>query len=327
MTAPRVLLTGASGFLGAVLARELVAAGACVVGVSRHDRRPGPVAEWRVGDLTDMSVCRRVVEGCDVVVHAAGRTPNYQQEISADEFTRVNRGVSVQLARVAAQAGIRRFIFVSSTGVYGPGSGVQDERSPCRPANAYERSKLEAEVALLAGGTGEMQVIVARPSSVFGERHPWNKLLTWLRAVQRGRAVLAGQPERAWVNYVYVGDVARALALLVSLDLLPPSGAVIINTPATVRTFFEASRAAVGASGHAVVAPRPLLLGVALAAEAAARLVGRSSPLTREKVQELTGDQVFSNEHLRSLTCEFPWFGLEEGLRRTVAYYRSQGLL
>src|SRR6267378_182706 len=206
----RALLTGASGFVGTAVGMALREAGLDVVQVSRKPReqKNGTVL---VGDLGDSNFVDSCVDGADVIVHCAGRTG-----AGGHELFDVNRDMAFSLARAARKHGVRHFIHVSSTGVFGVCSAalVQGEDSPCDPANDYERSKFEGERAVLGEADRAMFVTVVRPSNVFGEHHPWQKLLTWFASVQRGRILLAGDLESQWVNYVYVGDVSRSIAEL-----------------------------------------------------------------------------------------------------------------
>ncbi len=323
-----VLVTGASGFVGSAIARALVEHGIETFGLSRRTRQTetGGI-RWVQGDIRETSPLEATLRHCGTVINVAGRTGLPADDAEAAEFFAINRDAVAALAATARQAGVNRFIHISSTGVFGPGEGDFDEESPCRPANVYEQSKLAGEHALRAMGGPPMEIAVIRPSNVFGERHPWHKLLTWMRAVKRGRALLAGDPEAYQVNYLYVGDVAETLCRLVRHPRpLPPC--LILNTPVSVHAFFEATTAAVGGPGSGYrTLPAALLRGAARLLEGVARRTGRSSPLTCEKVAELTGTQVFRSRQTLLDTLGFPPLGLEAGLARTAAWYREAGLL
>lgn len=172
----RVLVTGATGFVGAALLPRLSRdAVACVAAVRRAGVVwPGRIAESVVGDIGPQTHWAPALKGVDVVVHLAARV-HVMQDAAADplaEFRRTNVQASLNLARLAATAGVRRFIFVSSVKVNGEytrtGQSFGADDQP-HPVDAYGISKAEAEFCLraLAGETG-MQLVIIRPPLVYG---------------------------------------------------------------------------------------------------------------------------------------------------------------
>ncbi|QOE06511.1 SDR family oxidoreductase [Pseudomonas asiatica] len=171
-----ILVTGASGFVGGAICRRLVQLGAfnTRAALRRADIAIPGVHAITVGDLacsTDWSAALAHVE---VVVHAAARV-HVMKETASDslaEFRRVNVDGTLSLARQAAAAGVRRFIFISSIKVNGessrPGQLLSADDAPS-PQDAYGISKHEAEQGLyqVAAATG-MEVVVIRPVLVYG---------------------------------------------------------------------------------------------------------------------------------------------------------------
>lgn len=190
----RILVTGASGFVGRAVVERLSRE-------SEHEvlaavRRPAvtPVAGSKyatVGDLDVRTDWTGVVASCDVVVHAAARV-HVMKDTAADplaEFRRVNVQGTLNLARQAVAGGVRRFVFVSSIKVNGEGTPLgQPYRADDRPApvDPYGVSKLEAEEGLrqLLRGTGTDLVII-RPVLVYGPGVKAN-FLAMMRSVHRG---------------------------------------------------------------------------------------------------------------------------------------------
>ncbi|MFG5861349.1 UDP-glucose 4-epimerase family protein [Metapseudomonas sp. CR1201] len=177
----RVLLTGATGFIGSGLLQRLLQDGLHLPVAAI--RRPSAdlhsdVPCIHVGELslnTDWSVA---LTGADVVVHAAARA-HVIKESSSDplaEFRSVNLDGTLALANQAALAGVKRFVFISSIGVNGNQSfrpfKVDDTPNPVEP---YAISKLEAELGLrrLTAETG-MEVVIIRPPLVYGPQAPGN---------------------------------------------------------------------------------------------------------------------------------------------------------
>ncbi len=328
----RVLLTGASGFLGHALVTDLVQLGFAVSGISRQPRTPKPGLTWIENDIEDVAQLDELVKAQDVVINGAAKTWNSSEIRCPESFFGINRDATVALFHAAERAGARLFVQISSTGVFGPGVGVFDEISPCRPINLYEQSKFAAEIALSeAAKTSRMRLIIVRPSNVFGEGHPRQKLLTWLRTVMCGRAVLATNPTKYWTNYIYMGDVTRAIARIVSGSLQqsewPAQNLYHLNCPATTQQFFEASQFGLGMTSKPYKLPGALLFALGIACEGASTIVGRQLPMNRAKARELTNRQVFGVNHIKNLFPEFPWFGLNTGMQKICDEYRLKGLL
>lgn len=175
-----VLLTGASGFVGRAAATALEQAGWEVrkAGHQNADRGMFGIA------LAPDSDWSKAVRSCSAVVHLAARTHILREE-SDDPlaaFRHVNTGGSTALARAAAKAGVRRFLFVSSISVNGPMRSGPLTEADSRPETPYGISKLEAERALqeLALETG-MEVTILRPPLVYGPhvKARFLQLLSW----------------------------------------------------------------------------------------------------------------------------------------------------
>src|SRR5882672_8397546 len=167
----RILVTGATGFVGAALCRELLARAHTVRAAAR---RPSPLSHSRPGlhevpvpDIAGDVDFGPLLDGMDAVVHLAGIA---HRAAGAEELRRVNVDATSRLAAAAA-ASVRRFVFVSSVNVHGEdsGDGAYAENDPMRPQDAYGRSKLEAEHALteMAARSG-MELVLIRPPLVYG---------------------------------------------------------------------------------------------------------------------------------------------------------------
>lgn len=186
----KVLVTGASGFVGHALCAEAVVRGLIVRGATRS-RVDFPVAVENlvVGNIDESTDWRDVLLGCDAVVHLAARV-HVMQETAADpleEFRRVNVQGTLNLACQAAAAGVKRFVFVSSIKVNGEstqsGSPFKADDAPA-PLDAYGVSKMEAEQGLreIASQTG-MEVVIIRPPLVYGPGVKANfaAMMRWLK--------------------------------------------------------------------------------------------------------------------------------------------------
>ncbi|MGR5287490.1 NAD-dependent epimerase/dehydratase family protein [Vibrio maritimus] len=160
----KILLTGASGFIGKELVSQEKADYRCVV------RRPNQgYSDSIVCDFNDETDWLDALSGCEAVIHLAGLAHN--KAPNAGAFYKVNRDSTIKLAQDAVKAGIKRFVFVSTIGV----NGTKTTGSPfvvdseVNPHNDYARSKYEAEQALFEiANESDMEVVVVRPTLVYG---------------------------------------------------------------------------------------------------------------------------------------------------------------
>ncbi|MFZ4480565.1 MAG: NAD-dependent epimerase/dehydratase family protein [Rhodoferax sp.] len=190
----KVLVTGASGLVGRAVTEQLLALGGYeVLAMTRTSpARPVPGARYMpVGDMTLNTDWQSALTNVQTVVHAAARVHvlNDHTARSLARFERVNVEVALKLARQAALAGVRRFVFLSSIGVNGVRTEVDSafsETDQPQPHNPYAHSKLKAELGLrqIAGETG-LEVVIIRPPLVYGPGVRAN-FAALMRAVQRG---------------------------------------------------------------------------------------------------------------------------------------------
>lgn len=177
----RVLLTGATGFVGRAVQQRIVADGQYDLTIAV--RRAVPVANVvrvvQVPELTAQTDWSAALQGVDVVVHCAARAHVLNENVVDPliEFRKVNVDAALALAQQALIAGVKRFVFISSIGVNGASTeGVPfTERSVPAPHAPYAVSKLEAELALQnLCADSAMELVIIRPPLVYAEHAPGN---------------------------------------------------------------------------------------------------------------------------------------------------------
>lgn len=183
-----VMVTGASGFVGSALCRELIQIGYSVTGVLRRVKYKIPSVTYIEADLVDTDSFAHDFPKVDCIVHLAGRA-HVMDESTKDPsaaFREVNRDATLRLASRALDAGVKRFVFISSIGVNG--AVTYDlpftESSLPEPHSDYARSKYEAEMALQAVARGSgMELVIIRPPLVYGPDAPGNfgSLVRWVK--------------------------------------------------------------------------------------------------------------------------------------------------
>jgi UDP-glucose 4-epimerase len=206
----RVLVTGANGFVGATLCTQLAALGYEIVPAVR--RQSGIANELIVHDSASW---RFALKDVRCVIHLAGRAHvmHDQEQDPLKAFRESNVNATVELAKRSAEAGVRRFVFVSTIKINGEenaNEGGLSHDDPVNPRDPYAISKWEAEQILwrVSAETG-MQVVVLRPPLVYGPRVKGN-FLRLLQAVERGWPLPFGRIQNKR-SLIYVGNLISAI--------------------------------------------------------------------------------------------------------------------
>lgn len=178
----KILVTGATGFVGRVLVSRLSEESKVelyVIVRKRSDELPVNVKQIIVNDISDFNFRESAMVSCDIVIHLAARA-HMRGRATRDavaEFNKENVDSTIGLARDAVKAGVKRFIFLSSIGIHGVEThgAPFSEMSAVSPSTAYALSKWEAEEKLreLAQVSG-LEVVVIRPPLVYGANAPGN---------------------------------------------------------------------------------------------------------------------------------------------------------
>lgn len=316
----RVLVTGASGFLGGALLKRLVAeAGVQPLALVRAESAALllDVEKLELGDLTTGSLQKDCMAGIDVVVHAGARV-HVMRDSEADPlqaFRRANVEGTLNLARRAASDGVKRFVFVSTAKVLGEasleGEPFTEHHDPA-PADPYALSKFEAEQALfdLARETG-MELVVVRPPLVYGPGVKAN-FYTMMKWVARGVPLPLGAIDNRR-SLVALDNLVDFLILCLAHPAAANEVFLVADGEALSTTELLRSLAeAMGRSARLVPVPSAVVFGIA-------RLLGQGAV-----AQRLGGDFQISIEKARRVLGWSPPVVAPEGLRRAVKYYLEE---
>ena len=313
----QVSISGGAGFLGLHLARRLVAQGAAVrtLDVAALDAPDleGAVEEIR-GDVRDRRACQALVEGADVLVHAAAALPI---QASRASIFAVNVGGTATALAAAREAGVQRVVLISSTAVYGvPERHPIREDDPLVGVGPYGESKIEAERLCLAFGARGLAFVIIRPKTFVGPERlgVFEILFDWVREGRRIYTLGSGNNR---YQLLAVEDLVDAVVGSFSAD--EAAGQALNVGASEFGTVREDLGALIGHAGSASritpVPARPAevvlraleLLRLSPLAEWHYRTAHRDSFVSTEKAQRLLGWQPsFSNA--QTLIDTYDWY-------------------
>ncbi|MHB8058186.1 MAG: UDP-glucose 4-epimerase family protein [Desulfuromonadaceae bacterium] len=309
----RILITGATGFVGHFLCHRLLADGISVRGTLLASENASslvdgvePVTVEPLGADTQWS---HALAGVDAIIHLAARV-HIMDDSSADpltEFRKVNVEGTAQLAREAIKAGVRRLVYISSIKVNGEESATAyTPDSPPNPSEPYGISKWEAEQALrkIEAETG-LEVVVVRPTLVYGPGVKAN-FLNMMKVISRGIPLpLASITNKR--SLIYVGNLVDALAVCATHPAAAGKTYLVsdgedVSTPELIRR----TAAALGVPARLFPTPVSLMKLVG-------KLAGKSGAVNR-----LTGSLTVDSSKIRRELGWVPPFTMEEGLGETA---------
>ncbi len=318
----KVLVTGGSSLIAAGVAETLHRRGDEVAVLQR---RPSQVAERcglseYLGDVTDAAtVARAVAGGVDVVVHAAARVGVVG---TPAQFYETNVRGTLAVLEAAQDAGVGRFVFVSSPSVAHAGAAIAgagaDPANPRRAGSHYSKSKAQAEIDVLAADTPGFATIAIRPHLVWG---PGDTQLVGRiveRAKDRRLALVGGG--RALIDTTFIDNAVDALVASVDRAEAGHGEAFVVTNgePRTVNELFERICRASHVTPPARSVPRPVAWAGGAVAEAVWSLTRRKDdpPMTRFLATQLGTAHWFDQARVREVLQWSPRVSLDEGFAR-----------
>jgi dTDP-glucose 4,6-dehydratase len=311
----RILVTGGAGFISSAFIRhllhatpyEVVSLDALTYAGNLHnlrDVRSHERLSFVHGDIRDESLVRDVVAGADVIVNAAAES-HVEKSIAegASEFVATNvEGTRVLLDAIRAEP-VERFILISSSEVYGTAERApMDEEHPLNPRSPYAATKAGADrLAYAYCATYGLPIVIVRPFNNYGPRqHPEKVVPRFILQAFAEEPLTVHGDGTATRDWLYVEDDAEAIQAVIEADLDRVAGEVI-----NIATGVDVS--------------------VSEIADLVLELTGKSASL-KEHVEERPGQvrrHIGSTDKAERLLGWQARTSVEEGLRRTVAWYRD----
>jgi nucleoside-diphosphate-sugar epimerase len=326
----RILITGGTGFTGTALVRRLLDAGHAVVTLDyKEGLQSGALrsrgAQLVTGSVTDPGVVDRCMKGVEFVFHlaAAFRELNVPNSF----YDEVNVGGTRIVLEAARRHGVRKFVYCSTCGVHGNvDRPPANEDAPIKPADYYQRTKYEAEAIVLDRRGQGMETLIIRPAAIYGPGDPERFFMIFKR-VAEGTFPMFGSG-RTLYHPLYIDNLVDAF--LLCLRPGAGQGRAYLIADQDYYSLEEIVQAVARALGVTVRIPHyPVLPVVALGhlVEKICRPLGVTPPIFPRRVDWYRQNRAFDISRARTELGFAPRISLDEGLRRTGAWYREMGYL
>ena len=300
-----IAITGATGFIGAVLLRHLVDQGFQVRALYRPASTPSPnqadSIQWQPGDLDDIESLRALVAGVDAIVHCAGAV----RGTTLEQFEETNAAGVAHLLEAAVQLKVPRFLLMSSLAAREPS------------LSAYASSKRSGE-EILREYQDKISCDILRPPAVYGPGD--REMLPLLQLIKHGIVPIIGGKDSRF-SLIYVDDLVAAVSSLLGSEPVPESRCFELHDGHpdgyTWRQVVTIAAQLNGKKPRCLTIPRSLLQIIAITNTGLARLIGYRPMLTQGKVREIFHpDWVCDNAAISEATGWRPRVLFSEGMQR-----------
>ncbi|MFW5488456.1 MAG: NAD-dependent epimerase/dehydratase family protein [Desulfovibrio sp.] len=313
---PRVLVTGANGFIGRPLCKILDQRGFKVRAAMRSPQAVEGASQVVIGDISGFTGWNEALSGVDTVIHLAGRA-HIMDDTAADpmaEYRRINRDALVRLAESASRQQVRRIVFVSTIKVLGEATNSTPFRhdSPAEPVDPYSRSKAEAEDALKEiCATTDLEYTIVRPPLVYGPhvRANFLRLLKLARNLGANPFVLV-RNRRSLVSVTNLVDALCTCA--VHPNAADQTFLVSDGSPVSTGELLSVLARAMNRKTLPLPVPSAMF-------KLAGSMVGKTKEIDR-----LLGSLVVDDSHLRNQLDWTPPQTFQQGAEETTAWFLKE---
>ena len=325
----KILVTGATGFVGSHLVDRLVEQGRsvrCLVRKSSNLRYvKDPSLELAYGGLDESTDWDEAIADVDTIYHVAGTTFARRAQ---DYFTTNHQGTETILAEALKRRDqIKRFVYISSLAAVGPGVDgrpVNEDALPA-PITPYGRSKLAAEEAVRAV-SDLLPVTIVRPPAVYGPRD--YGIFEFFKAVKGGMFPMIGRRDKR-VSLMHARDLCEGIILAGESEAsIGRTYFISSEDDYSMRAVADLMAALMHKRAREIAIPKSIAYVVAILAEGAAAILRKPPVINRDKVTDLSQTSwSCSIERAKSELGYMPKVQLEDGLRETIEWYKREGWL
>jgi len=328
-----VLVTGATGFTGGHLAQHLIGHGDTVRALVRPQSRdrfdrsalPARGVIAYEGDLIDAGSLGRAMEGVDVVYHIAATYREAGQPDSA--YRAINVDGTRNLLEVARAFEVRRVVHCSTGGVHGHiEHPPANEDAPFNPGDVYQETKLAAEqLAREFGAANDIDVVVARPIGIYGPGD--TRFLKMFRGVARRRFPMIGNGQ-AFYHLTYIDDLVEGFRLCGTVPSAKGRTYILAGPRyTTLEQLVHLVAKELNVAPPKVHFPVWPFWTAGLLCELVCVPLRIEPPIYRRRVDFYTKSRAFDTTRAKTELGFAPQVDLEDGIKRTANWYRSEGWL
>lgn len=339
------MITGATGFIGSHLTRAFcekeIKVGCLIRKGSNLSNLEGLPVESKIGDIKSIEELNSAFSGYDWIIHNAAKVADWGDY---EEFYQTNVVGTINVLTACVQAGIKNILLTGSNSVYGEENcfDVKNEEAPynshyqyladsffpCK-LNYYRDTKaLAKKQALAFAARHDLNLTILEPVWVYGERELNTGFYEYLKTAKTGVPFVPGANQNKF-HVIYAGDLARAYFLAYTRQLTGRHVILVGNEkPEIMNRIYGlfCSEAGLKKPGNL---PKPLIYPAAFLMELLFTLFKSSTPplLTRGRVNMFYDNIEFSIEKAKQILGFKNFFSLEEGIKRTVLWYKQQGMI
>lgn len=318
-----ILVTGATGFIGSHLVNELLKkkekVRILVRKVNRAEKLKQQSIEIYSGSLEDINSLTKATKDVKIVYHLAAMLGS--PDVTYKQLYNTNVIGTENLIKACVKNNVKRFVYISSVAAMGPTKNMADETTKCNPKTDYDKSKYFAELAVKKSN---LDWTIIRPTMVYGPGEIKNKAMMF-RLIQRGIFFIIGNGKNL-MSLVYVGNLVKGIVLAgKSKNAVKQTYILSDKKNYTMNEFVKTI-----ARQENVKTPIHLPIWIAYIGAFFSmifRIFGLPQILSKDRIKNMTMNHSFNiSKAINELKYD-PKIGLEEGVKRTVQWYKEKDIL
>lgn len=322
-----VFVTGGTGFIGSHLVDYLLEDDRtgelkCLV---RNEEKwiEGKSYQKVKGDLHSIRTIEAALDNTDTIVHLAGIVKAPTQK----EFDFANVEATEHLVRLANRCGIKKLVILSSLAAAGPSKGKPlTEEDPMKPVSMYGRSKKKMEEMIHKTAKPDLSVTILRPPAVYGPRE--DQIYTLFKMMSKGVAPMVGDGEKPKLSIIYIGDLIQAINKAMNQQEKGIHTYFVSGDEATNwNRIYEIAQTVLGKKTIPIHIKPEWVKKIAGIVETTATFFGSYPVVNREKANEMILEWVCNHQKAKKELHYEPEYTLEEGISRTLRWYRKHNWL